>query len=82
MDELIRAKARNKRWLHEGEKVRLEEGGALYEVERVTLCSALLRSVYAKPKLVEIPGREPFEATRGERIHVAPNAFVIREEVD
>lgn len=76
-----RKKRKNKRWLRKGEQVRLEKGGTLYEVERVTPCSALLRSVYAKPKLIEIPGRAPFEATRGERIHVAPNAFVIQEEV-
>jgi hypothetical protein len=68
---------KDKKLLREGEKIRLDPEGPLYEVERVTSCSALLRR--QERKVVEIPGKDPFEATRGERIHVAPTAFVIRE---
>ena len=68
------------RRLVEGELVRLEPNGSQWEVERVSYTSALLRQLRPKPVLVEIPGREPFWSHHGGRQHVAPTAFVYREE--
>ena len=69
-----------KRWLREGEIVRLTPGGKQHEVESVTVCSATIREVEVEPRLVEIPGRKPFFSRKGRRLPpISPTAFVYRD---
>ncbi len=70
----IRKKTRNPRLLHVGDLVQLDEGGPTWEVEYVSPCAATIRLLHPEPKIVEIPGRDPFEATRGKRLQIAPTA--------
>ena len=48
-----------------GQRIRLTPGGSCYEVSHVGAGWAEVRIVYQTPRLVEIPGKEPFWATKG-----------------
>jgi hypothetical protein len=53
--------------------------GKLWEVERVTMCSATVVEIHVVPKRVEF-GERKFTARKGKRTTISPTAMVELEE--
>ena len=71
--------------LKPGERVRLERGGQLYVVDRVTPCAGYLHKVYDPPRRIEVTDRDgtvrTIMATRGPaEPGISRCAFVYRDE--
>jgi hypothetical protein len=56
---------------------RIAHSDRIWRVLRVNECAAYIQEEYTEPKLVEIPGKEPFYSTSGGRhLEISPYSIV------